>query len=89
MHDIMSHVLRNLFMPYGNKKGADQPAHLRIYAVWSVPLLFANTSSFYIWNFKPVAEQAGLSLPWSQTPKNRFSRDKAHMAAHYHCTSNL
>ena len=25
----------------------------------------------------PVAEQAGLSLAWSQTPEDRFSRDAA------------
>ena len=34
----------NLFMPYANNKGADQPAHshsLRSRAVWSAPLLFA------------------------------------------------
>ena len=27
-----------------------------------------------------VTEQAGLSLTWSQTPEDRFSRDMAHMS---------
>ena len=31
----------NLFLPYANNKDADQPAHLRICAVWSASLLFA------------------------------------------------
>ena len=43
----------------------------------------ACTSSFYIRNFKPLvvsaADQAGLSLTWSQTPEDMFSRDMAHI----------
>ena len=32
-----------------------------------------------------VAALASLSLPWSQTPEDRFSRDGAHMFLKYVC----
>ena len=43
---------------------------LRIHAVWSAPLLFAAKIS-RLW-FVSVAEQAGLSLTWSKSPKTGF-----------------
>ena len=68
----------NLFMPYANNKGADQPAHPRslistfvvrcldsIIPLVSIP----EISILYLFS---VAAQAGLSLPWSQTPKTGF-----------------
>ena len=76
----------NLLMPYANNKGTDQPAHLRslisafvICCLDSIILLVSilEISSLYI---AFVAAQAGLSLPWSQIPEDRFSRDEAHLA---------
>ena len=41
-----------------------------------IPLVsISEISSIYLVS---VAAQAGLSLPWSQTPKTGFSRDEAH-----------
>ena len=41
-----------------------------------IPLVsISEISSLYI---ASVAVQAGLSLPWWQTPEDRFSRDEAH-----------
>ena len=50
---------------------------LRIRAVWSAPLLFTAWIISYLYLLNPefqnsVAEQAGLSLTWSQTPKTDF-----------------
>ena len=69
-------------MPYVNNKGADQPAHLRslistfvVHCLDSIiPLLsIAKVSRLYLVS---VAEQAGLSLNWSD-PEDKFSRDMA------------
>ena len=65
-------------MPYANNKGTDQPAHphslisvLVVHCLDSIiPLVFiSEISSLYL---ASVAVQAGLSLPWSQTPKTGF-----------------
>ena len=70
--------MRNLFMPHVNNKGADQPAHPRslisTFAVRCIdsiiPLVsIADISIPYLVS---VAEQAGLSLTWSETPKTGF-----------------
>ena len=71
-------------MPYANNKGADQhPCSLitafvvrcldRIIRLVSI----SEISSLYL---AFVAAQAGLSLPWSQTPEDRLSRDEAQLA---------
>ena len=68
----------NLSMPYANNKGADQPAHPRslisAFVIRSldsiIPLLgTADISRPYL---ASAAEQAGLSLNWSETPKTDF-----------------
>ena len=65
-------------MPYANNKGADQPAHPRsligafvVRCLDSIiPLVFITAiSNLYL---ASAAVQAGLSLPWSQTPKTGF-----------------
>ena len=70
-------------MPYANNKGADQPAHSRsLISTFVVrcrdsikPLVsISEISSLYL---ASLAAQAGLCLTWSQTPEDRFSRDKA------------
>ena len=68
----------NLFMPYANNKGADQPEHSRslisafvvrcldsIIHLVSIP----EISSFYL---ASVVVQTCFCLPWSQTPKTGF-----------------
>ena len=65
-------------MPYANNKGADQPAHPRsLISTFVVRYLdgimsvvsISEISSLYV---ASVAAQAGLCLPWSQTPKTGF-----------------
>ena len=68
----------NLFMPYANNKGADQPAHwcslISAFVVRFpgsiIPLLAKSKISRF--QLASIAEHAGLSLPWSQTPKTDF-----------------
>ena len=68
----------NLFMPYANNEGADQPAHQRsLISTFFVrcldsmiPLVsISEIASLYL---ASVAEQAGLRLTCSQTPKPGF-----------------
>ena len=68
----------NLFMPYANNKGADQPAHscslISTFVVHCLDSLISlvsisEISSFYL---ACVPQQAGLSLTWWQTPKTGF-----------------
>ena len=68
----------NLFLPYANNKGADQPAHPRsLNSAFVVRCLdsiislvsISEISSLYL---ASMAEQADLSLTWSQIPKTGF-----------------
>ena len=68
----------NLFLPYANNKGVDQPAHPRsLNSAFVVRCLdsiislvsISEISSLYL---ASVAEQADLSLTWSQIPKTGF-----------------
>ena len=67
-----------MFLPYANNKGADQPVHPRslisafvVHCLDSViPLV--SISEISRLKIASVAAQAGLSLPWSQTPKTGF-----------------
>ena len=63
-------------MSYVNNKGADKPAQPR--SLDSVMSLLSVTkiSSLML---ASVAEQASLSLTWSETPEDTFSHDKAHI----------
>ena len=70
--------MRNLFIPYANNKGADQPAHLRslisAFVVRSLDsinhlVFISEISCLYL---ASVTVQAGLSLPWLQPPKTGF-----------------
>ena len=72
-------------MSYANNKGADQPAQPRslisafvIRCLDSVMSLVSVTkiSSLML---ASVAEQAGLSLTWSETPEDMFSHDVANI----------
>ena len=77
----------NLFMPYANSKGADQPAHPRsLISTFVVRCLDSMVSLVSIlaisWLQLPslaeqtglsyLVENTGLSLTWSKTPKTGF-----------------
>ena len=71
----MSHVMTEPVLPYATNKGADEPAHSRslisAFVIrcldMIIPLVsISEISSLYLVS---EAEQAGLSLTWSQTPK--------------------
>ena len=75
-----SHVMRNLFMPYANNKGADQPAHLHsLISTFVVRCLDSITSLVSILAISSLylaseAEQTGLSLPCRKPQRQVFSR---------------
>ena len=73
-------------MSYANSKGADQPAHPRsLISAFVVRCLdsvlslvsLAKISSLLL---ASVAEQASLSVTWSETPEDTFSHDEAHFS---------
>ena len=72
-------------MQYENNKGADQPAHsssrISTFVVHCLDSVIPILSKAKIPRLQQasVAEQAGLSLTWSQTLEDRFSREAAHM----------
>ena len=75
---VRKYRLNDLFMPYANNKGADQPAHsCSLISAFVVRCLdstislvsISEISSLYL---ASVAVQAGLSLTWSKTPKPGF-----------------
>ena len=59
-------------MPYANNKGADQPVHPRsLISTFAVRCLDSILSLISIPAYS-LAEQTGLSLTWSNTPKTGF-----------------
>ena len=65
-------------MPYANNKGTDQPAHPRslisafvLRCLDSIIPVLAKAEISRL-SLVSVAEQAGLSLTWSHTSKDRF-----------------
>ena len=63
---------KNLYLPYANNKGADQPAHPRsLMSAFVVCCLDSIISLVSI--LASVSAQAGLSLTCSQTPRQVFS----------------
>ena len=75
-------------MSYVNNKAADQPAHPRslisTFVVRCLDGVMSLVSITEISNLMLafVAEQAGLSLTWLETPEDTFSHDEAQM----HCS---
>ena len=63
---------------YANNKGADQPAHPRslisafVVHYLDSKILLVSVSEISSLYLASVPEQAGLSLPWLQTPKTGF-----------------
>ena len=79
-------------MSYANNKGADQTAHLRslisdfvVRCLESVMSLVSVTkiSSLMV---ASVAEQAGFSLTWSETPEYTFSHDETQLVSILQCS---
>ena len=70
-------------MSNANNKGADQPAHPRsLISAFVVRCLDSVMSLVSVTKLSSlvlasVAEQAGLSLTWSETPEDTFSHDEA------------
>ena len=70
--------MRRPVLPYANNKGADQPAHPRsLISTFVVHILdsiipLVSISKISRLQLASVAEQAGLSLTWSETPKTGF-----------------
>ena len=73
----------NLFLPYVNNKGADQPAHPRslISAFVICCSDCINICSFYMQNLKPLANLCSWVDRFESylvaNPEDRFSRDEA------------
>ena len=67
-------------MPYANNRGEDQPVHpRRLISAFVVRCLdsiipLVSISEMSSLCLVSVAEQAGLSLPWSQPRRQVFSR---------------
>ena len=82
----------NLFLPYANNKGADQPAHPRSLISAFVVRCLDNTSSFYIQNCKPLASLCGCAGRFEsylvETPEDRFSRYEAQLGLFSFITQN-
>ena len=76
---------KTCLLSYANNKGADQPALPRslisAFVVRCLDSLMSLDSVTKISSFMlaSVAEQASLSLIWSETPEDMFSHDKAHL----------
>ena len=73
-----SHVMRKPVLPYANNKGADQPAHpcslISAFVIYCLDGIISLVSISKISSLLlvSVAEQAGLSLTWSETLKTGF-----------------
>ena len=72
-------------MSYANNKGADQSAHphslISIFVAHCLDSVMSLVSVTKISTIMlaSVAEQASLSLTWSETPEDTFSHDEAHL----------
>ena len=66
---------KTCLMPYANNKGTDQPAHLR--SLISAFVLRCLDSIILVLAKAEQTEQAGLSLTWSHTSEDRFTRVEA------------
>ena len=73
----------NLFMPYAINRDADPPAHpcslISVVIICCLDSTIHAKSTISRLYLVSIAEQAGLSLTWSQTLEDRFSHDLAHI----------
>ena len=76
---------KTFLMSYANNKGADQPAHphslISAFVVRCLDSVMSLVSVTKISSLllASVAEQASLSLTWSETPEDTISHDEAHL----------
>ena len=84
----MSQAMRKRVLCHNaNNKGADQPAHPRslisAFVARSLDSVMSLVSVTKISSLMlaSVAEQASLSLTWSETPEDTFSQYEAHIVA--------
>ena len=76
---------KTCLMLYANNKGADQPVHPRsLISAFVVRCLDSVMSLVSVTKISSlilasVAEQANLSLAWSETPEDTFSHDMAQL----------
>ena len=72
-------------MSYANNKDADQPAHPRslisafVGRCLDSAMSLVSVTKISSLILASVAEQASLSLSWSETPKDTFSHGVAHI----------
>ena len=76
-------------MSYANNKGADQTA--RLISAFDFRCLVSVMSLVSVTKISSlmlasVAEQAGLSLTWSETPEDTFCHDEAQINPRYRPT---
>ena len=77
--------MRKRVMSYANNKGADPPAHPRslisAFVIRCLDSVMSVVSVIKISSLMlaSVAEQADLSLTWSETPEDTFSHDEAQL----------
>ena len=76
-------------MTYANNKGADQHPHPRslistfvVRCLDSIIHILAKSKNSRLL-LASAAEQVGLSITWSKTPEDRFSRDEAQLQEFY------
>ena len=94
LRHILASTWENLFMPYANNKGEDQPVHphslIRAFVVRCIHSLISKFTKFKISSqLVSVADQAGLSLAWSETSEDTFSHDMALIVTTLNCHSYL
>ena len=82
MQNYLSHIIRKPVYAICNNKGADQPAHLHsLISTFIVPCLDSLISLVSLFAISGLSlVRAGLSLTWSQIPKERISHDMAHLS---------
>ena len=72
-------------MSYANNKGADQPAHpcslicAFIISCLDTVMSLVSVTKISSLILASVAEQASLSLTWSEAPEDTLSHDEAHL----------
>ena len=92
---IWASTRENLSLVFANNKGADQPVHPhRLISPFVIRFLQSvisklATDEFSIFYLVSVAEETGLGLALSDTPKDRFCRDAAHISISIFRTSTV
>ena len=74
--------MRKRVMSYANNKGADQPVHpCSLISAFVGRCLDSVMSVVSVTKISSLmlAEHAGLSLSWSETPEDTFSHNKANI----------